>query len=781
MSDFDPYLKWLGIRDPQRPPNHYRLLGLDPFESDIEVISMAADRQMSHVRSYQNGPNGEKSQQLLNELARARRCLLTAESKAKYDQQLRQQFGADADSEDEADDVMLSAGAASKPPVAIKVDSDAKKKRRKREQGGLVWDVVGWIGGGVAALGVGAFLISSGWLTGNREVEKPPFDPAVAQSDPAKNDSTTKKETDENPSNVNSTNSSTASKSIVRNDPGLTDPPPKKNTLLPLDYDDSTTVLLPSPLMPAEGTWTLENKSEYPLDTNSLNRLTQMMADQMSDEGLRVTQSLVSNLSPALYVNSDRGDHTKVLVGLRVWIDDGSLISGVQGIYLHASGVITGKPFGVQTRYFRDMIGRPGFAVCAINVSAEAPVKSIALKYARWTSRGFKMDETYVSDRIGKFGGPLLTLGAPNFDRPIVGLQVSTANFPAANRDDLVSSMAISYVGTPKTQSELAVGPTTTNTPTAATSKKRSAPASSALASSLNKYRQQFASEFKALTNATRPHNKINIARSLAQRLNRQSNQAPSSTDRFAMRTLSMNLFNGVGDLDQAMTNLDLIHDEFEIDYWERGKELIFSTTPTSNDQLQMVLQQLRSLLVRAVEEEEFDVAKDLADFAIKRAVGKSEREMFRKTLADVREIEQLVEESRKAKVTLESSKTDAKANLAMGDYLFLFDSNDGAAFPFWAKSGNSSLIALAELQKTHDENDFSQTLKLGNSWKRLGSGKPTLRRTQAKRIALRLLESAMSQMEEGSKKNKLKKDVEELKNQIREGESIFSSILGSG
>ena len=88
-DDFDPYLKWLGIRDATRPINHYRLLGLDLFEDDADVITMAADRQMSHIRTYQNGPNGDLSQQILNELARARRCLLVPEKKAEYDEEIR--------------------------------------------------------------------------------------------------------------------------------------------------------------------------------------------------------------------------------------------------------------------------------------------------------------------------------------------------------------------------------------------------------------------------------------------------------------------------------------------------------------------------------------------------------------------------------------------------------------------------------------------------------------------------------------------------------------------
>ena len=48
---FDPYHQWLGISPKDQPPNHYRLLGVDLFESDLDVISNAADQRMAHVRS----------------------------------------------------------------------------------------------------------------------------------------------------------------------------------------------------------------------------------------------------------------------------------------------------------------------------------------------------------------------------------------------------------------------------------------------------------------------------------------------------------------------------------------------------------------------------------------------------------------------------------------------------------------------------------------------------------------------------------------------------------
>ncbi len=93
-ADFDPYLKWLGIRAKEQPPDHYRLLGLETFESDPDVISTAADARMLHVKTFQAGTHAALSQRLLNEIAAAKVCLLNPEKKAQYDQTLRQRLAA---------------------------------------------------------------------------------------------------------------------------------------------------------------------------------------------------------------------------------------------------------------------------------------------------------------------------------------------------------------------------------------------------------------------------------------------------------------------------------------------------------------------------------------------------------------------------------------------------------------------------------------------------------------------------------------------------------------
>jgi hypothetical protein len=86
---FNPYHKWLGIPQSEQPANHYRLLGLAPFESDPDVIQSAAVRQTAHVRNFSRGEHSELSQRVLNELAAAQLCLLQQDRKAAYDQVLR--------------------------------------------------------------------------------------------------------------------------------------------------------------------------------------------------------------------------------------------------------------------------------------------------------------------------------------------------------------------------------------------------------------------------------------------------------------------------------------------------------------------------------------------------------------------------------------------------------------------------------------------------------------------------------------------------------------------
>jgi hypothetical protein len=97
-EQFDAYHKWLGIAPKDQPPHHYRLLGVDLFEADADVIASAADQRMAHVRSFQAGKHSALSQKILNQIATARVCLLEPKKKAEYDRQLAQKLSPRSDS-----------------------------------------------------------------------------------------------------------------------------------------------------------------------------------------------------------------------------------------------------------------------------------------------------------------------------------------------------------------------------------------------------------------------------------------------------------------------------------------------------------------------------------------------------------------------------------------------------------------------------------------------------------------------------------------------------------
>lgn len=89
MSDFDPYRKWLGIKPEEQPPNHYRLLGISPFEDDPDVIDAAVEQRVTFLQTCASGPNLKHSQKILNEVAEARNVLLDADKKEAYDAELK--------------------------------------------------------------------------------------------------------------------------------------------------------------------------------------------------------------------------------------------------------------------------------------------------------------------------------------------------------------------------------------------------------------------------------------------------------------------------------------------------------------------------------------------------------------------------------------------------------------------------------------------------------------------------------------------------------------------
>ena len=116
MPDFDPYHRWLGIPPDERPISKYRLLGINDFEVDRDVVNLAAERQTVFLRTMQAGEHPDLVAQLLNEVSQARVTLLDPHKKSAYDAQLRnERTPKEAESEPAAAPIVQPAAPASRP------------------------------------------------------------------------------------------------------------------------------------------------------------------------------------------------------------------------------------------------------------------------------------------------------------------------------------------------------------------------------------------------------------------------------------------------------------------------------------------------------------------------------------------------------------------------------------------------------------------------------------------------------------------------------------------
>ncbi|QDU08123.1 SUMF1/EgtB/PvdO family nonheme iron enzyme [Gimesia aquarii] len=93
MTKFDPYQRWLGIPPQDQPPHFYRLLGLELFEDDPEVIKAAAENAIAFIQQNAFGEELQQSQKLLENIEKVSAYLLSPPHKAKYDKKLKAKLG----------------------------------------------------------------------------------------------------------------------------------------------------------------------------------------------------------------------------------------------------------------------------------------------------------------------------------------------------------------------------------------------------------------------------------------------------------------------------------------------------------------------------------------------------------------------------------------------------------------------------------------------------------------------------------------------------------------
>jgi hypothetical protein len=87
-KQLDVYRDWLGITETARPLDYYQLLRLKKFEDNVGLVRERYRKMNSHVRKFATGDFAARSQELLNELAKAMLCLTDSGRKREYDASL---------------------------------------------------------------------------------------------------------------------------------------------------------------------------------------------------------------------------------------------------------------------------------------------------------------------------------------------------------------------------------------------------------------------------------------------------------------------------------------------------------------------------------------------------------------------------------------------------------------------------------------------------------------------------------------------------------------------
>src|SRR5689334_21814106 len=82
--NYDLICSWLGLPPGEWPPDHYRLLGLEPGEDNAELIEQRVHQRLDSVRCYQM-MHPEQATEAMNRLAQAFVCLMEPTAKKAYD------------------------------------------------------------------------------------------------------------------------------------------------------------------------------------------------------------------------------------------------------------------------------------------------------------------------------------------------------------------------------------------------------------------------------------------------------------------------------------------------------------------------------------------------------------------------------------------------------------------------------------------------------------------------------------------------------------------------
>ncbi len=814
--DFDPYLKWLGIRDSTRPVNHYRLLGLDLYESDPDVISMAADRQMAHIRTYQNGPNGDLSQQILSELARARRCLLMAEKKATYDQQLKSALNPDrvppgplplatpvnqppaqgpvnhrfppnhsvpvvhathppanfqpGDSIEPPTIPVISPTVSSsrnqrpsrkqavgrQSNIGIRADDNARKKIQRRERKQLVWTLVSWVSGGVAAVGVAAYLIGAGFVPS-------PFQARVNDSP----ETIAPDAGDSGSSFGKSKNSPARSKPKDLTKKNRTND--KANQVV---WNESEIKAYPKP---GEKTVALVNKIDRAVKRGKTIRFEPSLIEGGDRETVVVPK-------PA-----------RLVIGFAYTTHQDGKIRDVQPVLLdkrlaYVAGRMGNDP---SAKY---VVAKPGYAVGAVKLSRLNPMNCFRITFMKIAEDGLDPNDSYLSLVHGLNSGPLKSVSNES-GLPIVGVYSRSKGKTGIATLGLVGvdfSVARGFDSRPinrdryKPKSDLRFG-SAKNKPdakkplfpprkksTAEVAKKERGKSGFGIAKNAMNRPAWFGEAFGNDVADAAPEKKAKLpvpgkrerdraakamkgdytqavsaafasgrVRDVAILGERMINDSQSENMRvvakYALLEQARELTMMVGEVETAIKIVREMDTQFDVDFWDVAYTTLhdgarnINKVPRDRIALQVKFRQtMRGLIDEAIEKRLYNEAGRLATYAVVLAARHNDPNLAatRRLGKDIDELRLISTEAQRLAQKFKESPDDPGANEAFGKYLFVVEDDFDSALKHWEKAEDELMVKIAKTETQIDQAaraDAKKLVALGDLWRLLGKSNKSM------------------------------------------------------
>ena len=711
---FDPYHVWLGIPPEESAggrPNHYRLLGLQPFETNPDVISNALDQRRVFLRSVQAGKRGAQSQQLLNEVSAAGVTLLDPEKKLRYDEELRKQLAPPPPAP-----LLQHVSPGSPHPTAPLAPTGFPLQNQTATSAPLVRTAPqAKKPPASSAVVIAALVVSSAvtllviagaawWIlshTGSKNVAFAPPPAAKPISTPRPSIAETSSEP----------------------------PPISRSTGGPEKADrpspptPSPAASLPSKALVKSDTASLPESADATID---LLQILKVSTDTIEGESLQTATYLETHVAEGRSrMSMSYRPPAEYDVDLELTRQEGT-----GGAFVGLE--VAGQPVIVAIDCFPELGGRSGLLPPQLaNARNHADLRKTApLLFTGEQKKAtikVRLQGTTYSIALEQPGGPAVSfagaissLAVPKEFAIPLSHGMSLGSIDARIRFHRVALRPVTRDFSPQVLAIMRRAATNVPATTAPLQTKstgrRPVPESAALTRGEEKARKLYSSELKA---ATKPPQQEALARQI---LEAGKATQVAHEDRFILIDLARTLFVKAGEVQNALAAARLL----EIDYDIPREQLVTATIEALEDaqltperRLELT-KTVADLADTAADVEEFERADKLSNIAVQSGTKLRDAD-FRKDLAQRRaHIMHLLKEWNVVKVSLEKLKsdpTDAAANLAAGKFYCFSREDFNQGLKYLAASSDAQLAEAAKRDVEARSGDTNQRLAAAAAW----------------------------------------------------------------